>query len=151
MKRLLISLTAALFVAAAVGASSVHLRARSDRASSSHRSTAAGADALAVPRAMLGAFPRQAEHGEESPEGRSDYLDAKYSSTKRVTLGQVRRAFAQAAAMPVDPVGGWEMVGPSNVGARITDLVVDPTQADTMYVAVASGGVWKSTDAGSSC
>ncbi len=149
MKRLLISLTVALLVAAAVGASSVHLRARSDRASSSHRSTAAGADALAVPRAMLGAFPRQAEHGEESPEGRSDYLDAKYSSTKRVTVGQVRRAFAQAAAVPVDPVGGWEMVGPSNVGARITDLVVDPTQADTMYVAVASGGVWKSTDAGS--
>jgi photosystem II stability/assembly factor-like uncharacterized protein len=34
------------------------------------------------------------------------------------------------------------------VGGRITDLVVDPRQSDTLYAAAAGGGVWKSTDAG---
>ena len=43
--------------------------------------------------------------------------------------------------------GAWEFAGPSNVGGRITDLAVDPNDSGTIYVAAASGGIWKSTDA----
>lgn len=42
----------------------------------------------------------------------------------------------------------WELVGPSNIGGRLIDLVVDPTTPDTVYVAAGTGGVWKSTDGG---
>jgi photosystem II stability/assembly factor-like uncharacterized protein len=42
--------------------------------------------------------------------------------------------------------GDWALTGPTNVGGRITDLVVDPTHANTIYVTAATGGVWKSTD-----
>ena len=36
----------------------------------------------------------------------------------------------------------------NNIGGRVTDVVVDPTQANTIYITAAGGGVWKSTDAG---
>lgn len=42
----------------------------------------------------------------------------------------------------------WEFVGPTNIGGRIVDIAVDPIAADTIYVAAATGGVWKSTDKG---
>jgi len=42
----------------------------------------------------------------------------------------------------------WELEGPTNIGGRITDVAVDPNEEDTIYVAAASGGVWRSTDAG---
>ncbi len=42
----------------------------------------------------------------------------------------------------------WQFVGPTNIGGRIVDVAVDPVAPDTIYVAAATGGVWKSTDAG---
>ena len=42
----------------------------------------------------------------------------------------------------------WEYAGANNIGGRVTDVVVDSDPANTIYVASAGGGVWKSTDAG---
>ncbi|PLR95962.1 WD40/YVTN/BNR-like repeat-containing protein [Bacillus sp. T33-2] len=42
----------------------------------------------------------------------------------------------------------WKFNAPSNIGGRVVDVAVDPKQHDTIYIAAASGGVWKSTDAG---
>jgi photosystem II stability/assembly factor-like uncharacterized protein len=42
----------------------------------------------------------------------------------------------------------WKAHGPANIGGRIVDLAVDPKKKDTVYIASASGGVWKTTDAG---
>ncbi|MGH3308751.1 MAG: WD40/YVTN/BNR-like repeat-containing protein, partial [Nocardioides sp.] len=42
----------------------------------------------------------------------------------------------------------WELEGPTNIGGRLTDLAIDPDDPDTVYVAAATGGVWKSTDGG---
>jgi photosystem II stability/assembly factor-like uncharacterized protein len=39
-------------------------------------------------------------------------------------------------------------IGPAVVGGRIVDVAVDPTSPRTWYVAAASGGVWKTTNAG---
>ncbi|MCB0531487.1 MAG: T9SS type A sorting domain-containing protein [Lewinellaceae bacterium] len=44
----------------------------------------------------------------------------------------------------------WELAGPANVGGRITDIAMHPSDLQTIYVASASGGVWKSADAGQS-
>ena len=56
-------------------------------------------------------------------------------------------AAAQAALLPT--VGGsWQLVGPTNIGGRIVDIALDPQQRDALYVAAASGGLWRSTDAG---
>lgn len=42
----------------------------------------------------------------------------------------------------------WKPVGPINVGGRITDISLHPTDKDIMYAGSAVGGVWKSTDRG---
>ncbi|NED94397.1 glycosyl hydrolase [Phytoactinopolyspora alkaliphila] len=42
----------------------------------------------------------------------------------------------------------WEFFGPSNIGGRIVDIAVDPEVDDQIFIAAASGGVWKSSDAG---
>ena len=42
----------------------------------------------------------------------------------------------------------WRLLGPSNIGGRLIDLVLDPTTSGTVYVAAGTGGVWKSTDGG---
>ncbi len=60
------------------------------------------------------------------------------------------RASDQARAIRGSPTprfkNTWGLTGPTNVGGRIVDLVVDPNQGNTIYVAAATGGVWKNTD-----
>lgn len=50
------------------------------------------------------------------------------------------------------PVAGaqWQLMGPTSIGGRVLDVVVDPTDAthNTIFIAAATGGVWKSTDKG---
>jgi hypothetical protein len=67
-----------------------------------------------------------------------------------VTEAQVKRAAAQAAALPdAGSNSRWQFVGPSNVAGRVTDLAIDPTTSpSTVYASVGSGGVFKSTDGG---
>jgi photosystem II stability/assembly factor-like uncharacterized protein len=42
----------------------------------------------------------------------------------------------------------WEFVGPTNIGGRITDIEIPIDQAQTYYVGAASGGIFKTIDAG---
>src|SRR5437762_3520118 len=41
-------------------------------------------------------------------------------------------------------------IGPANMGGRIVDLAVVETNPATMYVAAASGGLWKTVNSGES-
>jgi photosystem II stability/assembly factor-like uncharacterized protein len=84
-------------------------------------------------------------------------------------IGASRTAYAEAIAQAnvlgertaeVAPeVAGleWDLLGPVNIGGRINDVVVDPTRSlvvdngesgGLVYAAAASGGVWRSGDAG---
>lgn len=44
----------------------------------------------------------------------------------------------------------WEFSGPVNIGGRITDIEVAHQDQNTYYVGAASGGIFKTTDAGNS-
>ncbi len=59
-------------------------------------------------------------------------------------------AAAPAAAQIDDAVGGLKLreVGPALMGGRIADVAVHPERPTTWYVAVGSGGLWKTTNAG---
>src|SRR5215203_1095973 len=77
-----------------------------------------------------------------------DYMSTRaLGGAATVTRAMLRRAAAQASAISATG-GSWEYVGANNIGGRVTDVVVDPAHADTIYVGTAGGGVWKSTDAG---
>ena len=55
-----------------------------------------------------------------------------------------------------NPVGGakaqpqWQWLGPANATGRTRTLEFDPRNPDVMFAGGVSGGVWKSTDAGTS-
>ena len=42
----------------------------------------------------------------------------------------------------------WEEVGPVNIGGRMTDISLHPTNKDIMYAGSSVGGLWKSIDRG---
>ncbi|MFM9366983.1 WD40/YVTN/BNR-like repeat-containing protein [Streptomyces sp. Da 82-17] len=78
---------------------------------------------------------------------------AEYRYRQKALPGETlpRHAHAEAAAEARRlPVGGgdWKSIGPTNIGGRIVSLALDPKRADTLYAAAASGGIWRSTDAG---
>jgi photosystem II stability/assembly factor-like uncharacterized protein len=72
-------------------------------------------------------------------------------------------ALEHARAMPISGEGRWVQLGPTAISGgqtydpagtrvlvtgRITSIVVNPTDSNTMYVGAAQGGVWKTTDRG---
>ena len=42
----------------------------------------------------------------------------------------------------------WRSIGPAIASGRIADIAIDPTNRSVWYVAASSGGVWKTTNAG---
>lgn len=44
----------------------------------------------------------------------------------------------------------WTWLGPGNVGGRIRAVVIDPNNANNMWVGSVGGGIWRSTNAGGS-
>ena len=44
----------------------------------------------------------------------------------------------------------WELVGPYNIGGRVTDIALHPTDQDIIYIGTSTGGVFKTIDSGES-
>ncbi|HEX2723227.1 MAG TPA: hypothetical protein VHM24_09935 [Gemmatimonadaceae bacterium] len=42
----------------------------------------------------------------------------------------------------------WRSIGPANMGGRVTDIEADPRNSKVFYVATATGGIWKTVNAG---
>ena len=42
----------------------------------------------------------------------------------------------------------WRPIGPANMGGRVTDVEGIPSPSRTFYVAAAAGGIWKTTNSG---
>jgi photosystem II stability/assembly factor-like uncharacterized protein len=58
------------------------------------------------------------------------------------------RSRAAAALAPQASASAWELVGPTNVGGRMTSIVCAPNEPNTIWAGAAGGGVWKSDDGG---
>lgn len=58
------------------------------------------------------------------------------------------RAMREQARAKNAAAGVWEEKGPSNIGARLSDIEFHPTEEDVLFAGMASGGVFKTTDAG---
>ncbi|HKT00129.1 MAG TPA: glycosyl hydrolase [Rugosimonospora sp.] len=97
-------------------------------------------------------FGTNCEDGGDDAEVRDAYLDARQIPGDVASAGDLDAAARQAAAMPEDVRDlvrpDWSLVGPSNVGGRVTDIAPDMTQPGVVYVAVATSGLWRSTDGG---
>ena len=127
---------------------------------------------LAIPLLVVASFQLVSQLGSTRANGqRSETSERDHEGkgsppedwfiTQRVThggipAGALERAGAQAAALTLATgqsdsqlaAARWKFVGPTNIGGRVVDIAVDPVIADTIYVAAATGGVWKSKDRG---
>ena len=65
---------------------------------------------------------------------------------------QVRQMRAASAANPPPAAGlapgGWQWIGPGNIGGRVRSIVIHPTEPNRMWAGSVSGGIWSSADAG---
>lgn len=57
-------------------------------------------------------------------------------------------AFRAARSTAVRDLTPWEFAGPQNVGGRIADVEMDPTDQDIAFIGAATGGIFKTTDGG---
>lgn len=97
-------------------------------------------------------IPTSANHGEEGPVP-NDYLFLQRAFPYENVPSEAYYAaveWAQERAVSRNNAVEWELAGPTNVGGRITDVAMHHTDLQTIYAATASGGVWKSADAGNS-
>jgi photosystem II stability/assembly factor-like uncharacterized protein len=78
------------------------------------------------------------ENGQIPPDG---YMKA---------LQQIARMKARAPQPNAAGVSrtSWTWLGPGNIGGRITTILVHPTDANLMWVNNPGGGIWKSTNGG---
>jgi len=104
-------------------------------------------------RDRQGSQPNERTQKESPPE---DWFITQRVTHGGIPPGALEQASAQASALAAvaeraDPLrtrARWQFVGPTNIGGRVVDIAVDPVAADTIYVAAATGGVWKSSDRG---
>jgi len=84
-------------------------------------------------------------------------LHAKESNTTDKTSDKTQEKKSEADAkkadkgpMKTDTFAGLALrsIGPAMISGRIADLAVNPTDKNIRYVAAASGGLWKTTNAG---
>jgi photosystem II stability/assembly factor-like uncharacterized protein len=101
--------------------------------------------------AAVAADPRLADEPLAAP---GDWFDSQRAIG--TDSGAYARALEQAAAIgertaavAADVAGAsWRHMGPTNFGGRVVDIAPDVDDLNTVFIAAASGGVWKSTDAG---
>jgi len=100
---------------------------------------------------------RDHDRDDDGPIAENDYFYLQRRLPDgRINLQARGRALAHARLLRarlmvtsgLDAAGVWQLRGPLNIGGRVTDVVGDPANASKFYVGSASGGVWKTTDAG---
>lgn len=149
--RLLAVLAAASTIASvALAASPVAEAATASKGPASFRGAGPPKTVLPSPRSRTG--PRHIQR-------RTPSLIQPFGSAQRKAAARSRSSNTVAPGSGLPALGGsWNPLGPQpiqnlytygSVSGRITALAADPTNALVIYAGAAGGGVWKSTDGGS--
>ncbi|HEY0553718.1 MAG TPA: glycosyl hydrolase, partial [Thermoanaerobaculia bacterium] len=109
----------------------------------------AGAALAAPPSAYKGGAEKKDEAVKTSQKTGVPEKDAK-ADDKKGDKKKDGKPEEKKGSMTASTFAGLELrnIGPATVGGRIVDLAVDPRTPTTWYVAAASGGVWKTVNAG---
>jgi hypothetical protein len=75
-----------------------------------------------------------------------------HSTAARITTNPRTGESFDSTGTPVPSLGSidvnWSALGPGNIGGRTRAIVIHPTSTDTMWAAAVAGGVWKTTNGG---
>jgi hypothetical protein len=109
--------------------------------------------------------PEQAEEffvSKRSPDGISPVPVQRYLRAMRKASRMPQYSTARDAMLPseeairksgsVSPefLGSWTQLGPGNIGGRTRAIVINPGTPTTMFAAAVAGGVWRTTNGGTS-
>ncbi len=83
------------------------------------------------------------------------YFEQRAYPTGKIPVGWREKALAQiqannSFALKKTKNLKWAELGPNNIGGRVRSIAVDPTNANIVYAGSVSGGIWKTTDGGTS-
>ncbi len=97
------------------------------------------------------------ENSEEKETGKMEY-PAEWMYNQRaypnnyINKEAYKEAIAQSkqilANRAPEAAGEWTFIGPLNTGGRVTDVAIAPDNDDHLYVATATGGIFRSYDGG---
>ncbi len=120
--------------------------------------------AVALAWALTGRAGPAERRAEDDPEGAVAYrLRRMQDQRGRFDPNDLLRGIQQKKAMTPNPrvfggglrtAGGnlnpaaWEELGPGNIGGRMRSILIDPANSNVIYLGAVSGGVWKTTTAG---
>ncbi|GEM_PF-1301914 len=76
------------------------------------------------------------------------YLAANEQMKKMAVYSTATNSFASSPNQL--NLGSWTSLGPTNIGGRTRALLIDPNNPNIMYAGGVAGGIWKTTDGGSS-
>ncbi|NOX18389.1 MAG: T9SS type A sorting domain-containing protein [Chlorobi bacterium] len=79
--------------------------------------------------------------------GKSEILDP---MARKKAINYLKANFATKAQNDIEGISSWTNLGPGNIGGRIRSIIIRPTDVSNILVGGVSGGVWKTTDGGSS-
>jgi hypothetical protein len=100
--------------------------------------------------------------GQRTPEGVSAIGAPDYAKALKQMEGMAVYDTATGAVVPeradklkgvastAGLLGGWQALGPGNIGGRTRALLIHPTTPDVMWAGGVAGGIWKSLNAGNS-
>ena len=119
---------------------------------------------------------QQREAEEEENERKQDQPDeamkwrmgSLVDETGKIPVGAEVRAWEHTRQMPIDPSAwpagslsltdtvaginpsGWQWLGPGNIGGRVRAIVIHPADPQTIWLGSVSGGIWKTSNGGTS-
>ena len=106
---------------------------------------------------FIGCKNNSEENSEEKEIGKMEY-PAEWMYNQRaypnnyINKEAYKEAIAQSkqilANRAPEAVGEWTFIGPLNTGGRVTDVAISPDNDDHLYVATATGGIFRSYDGG---
>src|SRR5690606_29975983 len=67
---------------------------------------------------------------------------------KEAYVEAVKQSKQILASRSPEQAGEWTFVGPLNTGGRVTDVAISPDNDDHLYIATATGGIFRSYDGG---
>ncbi len=67
---------------------------------------------------------------------------------QKIYRDAVRQTLVAKAALNSRSGGDWTLAGPVNIGGRITDVALHPTDQNIIYAGASVGGIFKTTDGG---
>ena len=116
-------------------------RAPSRKAKEEEKVNSPERDGAEIIRARIRWFKKR--HPEMPPAIRLKVIKAEYQNRQAEKIRPRNRALNQEAR-------AWTSLGPHNGAGRVSSIAVHPTAMGTVYIGADGGGVWKTTDGGTS-